>query len=128
MGISYWNIYTLNSDNLTYTLDGTIPRPNENLETEVISTRQKIALANGSSAFVSPETKSVKQPFTMFFADTTSALRSQIQDYIDVDDRVKIITHTGEQFIGKFMNMKRVWLIGVEPDSYDIQVTLEWIS
>jgi len=128
MSISYWDIYTLNSDNVTYTLDGNIPRPNQDMETTSVSTRQKVALANGSSGFVSPETKSVKQPFTMYFADTTSALRSKIQGYIDSDDRVKIVTHTGEQFIGKFSDMKRVWLTGVEPDSYDIQITLEWLS
>jgi hypothetical protein len=128
MAISYWSIYKLASDNITYNLDGTIPRPNQDLETEFTSTRQKVALANGASAFVSPETKSVKQPFTMFFADTTAALRTQLQGYIDSDNTVKIVTHTAENLIGKFTSMKRVWLTGVEPDSYDVQVVLDWVS
>ena len=122
--MSYWDIYVLNSDGVTWDADVQVPRPNDNLETEYISTQQKIKLADGSNAFITPETKRIKEPITIFWADTTSVLRTQLEDYMLNGDKVKIVTHTAEEFIGRFINMKRVWFSGID-DSYDIQVILE---
>ena len=69
-----WTIEIANSSG-TWDADGFIPRPNEDLETNYVSTIQKIKLADGSYGYVSPETKRVKETFTMFFADTTSDFR-----------------------------------------------------
>jgi hypothetical protein len=125
--MSTWNISLWQSGS-TYVSDGTIPRPNENLETTRLSTMQKVTLANGDNAFITPETKYIKQPFSMFFADTTSTFRTQIENYISNGDKVKITTHTGEIFTGKFLDMKRVWFVGVSPDEYDVNVTFEQVA
>ena len=61
----------------------------------------------------------------MFFADTTSAFRLQIENYILNGDKVRITTHVvGETFIGRFISMRRVWFVGME-DSFDVQVSFE---
>lgn len=120
-----WSIYTLNSDGSTWDADGTIYVPNDDLTTEIISTQQKISLANGSNAFVTPSTKKLKQPITFFWADTTSAFRTQIENYMNNGDTIKIVTDTSENFIGRFISMQRVWLSGIDPDSFDVSVVLE---
>jgi len=124
MALTYWDIYLEQSVD-TWALDGEIPRPNMDMETTRLSTMSKTKLADGSNAFITPETKMVKEPFTMFFADVTSAFREKIRNYMTNGDKVKIITHTGEIFEGKFISMSRVWLTGVAPDEYDLQVTFE---
>lgn len=103
--------------------DGYIYRPNEDIETNITSTMTPFKLADGSYGFINPETKKVKESFNMFFANTTSDFRSQIEGYMENGDKVRITTHTSEIFIGKFTVMKRVWFTGIEPDSYDLQVT-----
>lgn len=122
--MSTWNIY-LEESGVSWTADGTIPRPNDDVETETVSTQQRVRLADGSDAFVNLETKTVKEPFTMYFAETTSAFRTKIQTYMGNGDKVKIITHTLEEFIGRFVSMKRIWLVGTSPDSYDVMITFQ---
>ncbi len=119
--MSNWTMSIKNSAN-NYVSDGTIQRPNEDMETQKISTTQRINMADGSTAFVTPSTKSRSEPFTMFFADTTSAFRTKIQTYIDNSDDVKITTHTSEVFTGKFTVIKRVWFSG-QADTYDVMTT-----
>lgn len=121
--MSNWIIEIENSST-GYDLDTPIPRPHQDLETNLISTQQKVQLANGSNGFIRPETRRVKEPITMFWADTTSSFRTQIENYMLNGDKVRITTHTGETFIGRFINMSRVWFTGLD-DTYDISINFE---
>jgi hypothetical protein len=121
--MSLWSIYVENSAG-GWDVDTSIPRSNEDLQTEYTSTQSKVKLANGSYCYITPETKRVKESITLFWADTTSALRTQIENYMLNGDKVKIVTHTAEEFIGRFLSMKRIWFSGIE-DAYDVQVILE---
>ena len=121
-----WNLYVQNSG-LTYDYETTIPRPNDNLTTKRVATSAKIRLADGSNAFVFPETKYVHETMAFFWAMTTQAFRELIEGHITDGDTVKIVTHTSEEFVGFFGDMSRIWLIGMD-DTYDIQVTFERIS
>ena len=105
--------------------DGYFYRPNQDVETIIMSTQQKLKLATGGNAFITPEIKRTKESFQMFFAKTTSAFRTQIETYILNGDKLRITTHTGETFIGRFISIQRVWLVGTEPDEYDNMVTFE---
>jgi len=118
-----WGVYIWESGD-TYTFDWNMNRPNDNLETQEISTMQKVKGSDGSNIFMTPETKYTKEPFQMYFADTTSGFRTKIQGYIRNQTRVKIITHNSEEFIGKFINMSRVWFSGRD-NSFDLQLTFE---
>lgn len=120
--MSNWQIFVQTS-NYGWASDDAIPRPNSDMETETNSTQQVVKLADGSTGFVLPEVGRSKEPFSMFFANTTTAFRSQIDTYINNGDKVKIETHTGEIFIGRFINWKRVWFSGIEPDLFDLNVT-----
>jgi len=121
--MSNWSIY-IQTSNLGWDADTAISRPNQDMETKIVSTTSKIRLADGSDAFVTPETYRTKEPFSMFWADTTSTLRTQLTTYIENGDIVKIVTHTSEEFIGRFTDMSRVWFSGID-DSYDVMVTFQ---
>ena len=121
--MSNWNIFLANSMDV-WVADDTVPRSNENLETTLTSTQQKIRLADGSTAYVRPETKRIYEAVKLTWMNTTSALRTKIETYMANGDKVKIVTHTGETFIGRFISMNRVWFVGID-DSYDVQVVLE---
>ena len=124
--MSTWNLYTLESGDV-WTIDTTMPRPNADLETILMSTQQKVKLADGSFGYITPEFKSSREMGSMTFIDTTSAFRTTIEGYINNGDIVKIETHTSDYFCGRFVNMSRVWLAGVD-DSYDITVGFERIA
>ena len=124
--MSNWTIYIQNSS-LGWDAEPAIPRPNQDMETKYVSNVTKIKLANGSNAYITPETKYSKEIFTMFWASTTSVLRTQIETYIVNGDILKIVTHTGEEFIGFFSDMSRVWFSGIE-DTYDLQVSFERVE
>lgn len=119
-----WLVY-LQTSNYGWAADTAFPRPNENLETQIVSTQTKGRLADGSNVFITPENKRVKEAFGMTFIDTTTALRTQIENYMINGDTIKIVTHTGEEFIGRIIDMKRVWFVGTFSDEYDIQIMFE---
>ena len=109
----------------TWILDTALPRSQEDIERIYLSTQQKIKLADGSNAFVTPEIKRIKEPISFTWFQSTSALRTQIETYMLNGDKLRITTHTGETFIGRFISIQRVWLVGTEPDEYDNMVTFE---
>lgn len=122
--MSVWTIEIENSAG-GFDSDGSIPRPNQDMQLKITSTQQKVSLANGGMAFINPEVKRLKESFDMYWVETTSTFRTQIEDYIINGDKVKITTHTGETFIGRFLGMSRVWFTGVAPDAFDVGVSFE---
>jgi hypothetical protein len=118
-----WSISIWQSGN-SFVADGFINRPNQDLETKRISNLQIIKLANGSEAFMQPETKYFKDTFSMFFANTTSAFRTKIENYIVNGDKVKIVTHDSQTFYGFFIDINRVWFSG-QTDTFDCALTFK---
>lgn len=118
-----WNISIWESGNV-YSTDGEIPVPNQDMETKRISNLQVIKLADGSEGFIQPETKYYKDTISMFFANTTSAFRTKIENYISNGDKVKITTTDSQIFIGFFIDINRVWFAGME-NTFDCAVTLK---
>lgn len=111
----------------TWVVDTSFPRPNEDVETSYVSTMIKTKLADGSNAFITPETKRIKEPISFTWFNTSSTLRTQIETYMLNGDKLRITTHTAEIYIGRFINMSRVWFVGINPDSYDIKCIFERI-
>lgn len=118
-----WNISVFESGN-TWTADGTIVIPNADLEQKRVSNLQIVKLADGTEAFIQPETKFYKETISMFFANTTSAFRTKIEDYITNGDKVKITMDTSETIIGFFVDSNRVFFSGID-DTYDLAITFK---
>ena len=124
MAISNWEIFIQDSFE-TWISDGTVPRPNEDLPITDLSTQRAFSLADGSKGFVTPETKKQKQPITFIWVADDGTLKTKLDAYLAANEYVRIVTHTGEEFIGRFISLTRVWLVGIAPDEYDWQVIFE---
>ena len=127
MSRTSWNVYTQVSGS-TYSADGTIYRPNNNVEITKTSTQQKIQLANGDNAFVNPETKSLKNAITFEWLELSDSdfnnLRAKIIAYMDAGTKIKITDHNSVDYIGRFINCTQVWISGVD-DTEDLSATFE---
>lgn len=126
MSRNSWSIY-INESGDSWTLDGSIYRPNQDLLEETSSTQQTINLLDGSKAFISPETKSINEPLVFAWIGITVAdgLISKIKTYIQNETRVKIVTHLSDEYIGYFRNLRPNQLVGQSPDQWDVEVTFE---
>lgn len=123
--MSDWNIYKWNTSTLLWDADGTIPRPQENLDDEISSTQQKYTLADGSNAFMTPETKYIKEPlnFKWFLQDLV--FKEKIETYFSNNDYLKIETHQATiTYIGRFIHFKPTWLIG-QTDTWEVEAQFE---
>ncbi len=103
--------------------DGTIFRPNDNLSIPKTSTQNSMPLSDGSLAFISPSTKFIDDPmvFTWFWEDGTT--KSKVEAYIENQNDVKIIDHDSNEYIGRFVSIDSVQIVGEDPDVYDIKAS-----
>jgi len=117
-----WSVYVHEESGSQWIFSEYINRPNQDMNTEEISTMQSTQLAEGSQGFITPEIKYLKQPFQMFFANTTSDFRNLLYGYLRNGTKIKLITHDNQEFIGKITNISRVWFSG-RTEWFDLQVT-----
>jgi len=122
-----WNIYVWNSDTLSWDLDGTLDRPNHDFsEGETVSTQQRVILENGSDAYMTPDTKYIRQPLQMSWDYKSQTLRDQILGYIEADSYLKIETHVaGIEYIGQFTDVQPLWLVGQYPNKWGLSAIFE---
>ena len=123
-----WNIEK--KSGASYVSDCTVYRPNSQFQLNLMSTANKIRLADGSQAFILPETKSVKESLTLEWLDLdfTDSLITKLQGYINNGDYVRITTHQSDTLIGRFISLSRVWLTEAVADKLDIQCVLDRIE
>lgn len=106
--------------------DGSIYRPNENLSYDLTSNQTKVKLADGSNAFILPETAYNKEPMTFTWIEipNTDGLKTKINNYVINQDYLKITDHLFEDLIGRFITIRAVLISGVE-NTYDIEAIFE---
>ena len=100
-----------------------VPRPNEDLDVGKMSTQVAVQLADGSVGYITPETKSSKADLTFVWVMKDEDFLDEIEGYIDNHDYIKIITHTGKEYIGRFSSVVGRWLVGEDPDEFQITST-----
>jgi hypothetical protein len=120
-----WNIYK--KVGATWTADGTIYRPNEDLELPITSTMSKVALADGDVAYVTPTTKYSTDPFTIKWYEDDGTMKTKIEGYIQNQNDIKIVDHLANNYYGRFTSINSTWLKGRADTAYDIQVVFEQI-
>jgi len=103
---------------------GTIYRPNSNMSMKKVSTQKKVQLANGSAAFITPETKYFSQPLTFSWGYLPKTYVDQIQTYVENLYELRITDHNLSIYYGKFVNIEAVWMAG-EVDKYDVNAAFE---
>jgi hypothetical protein len=109
----------------TYVSDGTIYVTNQNIEEKIISTQQKIVLADASKAFVGFEHKSQLEIAEFYWADVDTTFINKIATYIANNDNLRITTSQGTVFQGHFITYQKTWIVGTNPVIYDLTVSFE---
>lgn len=123
--MSTWNVYVYNTGTLAWDLDGTIPRPNDNLSVSLVHNQQRIKLADGSDAFLTPETRTAKQQLNMVWIQQDKDFVDQIETWMNNHDYLKIETHLASyNYIGRFVGINPVWKVG-EDEIWDVQAIFE---
>ena len=111
----------------TWTADGTIYAPNDDLNIEKGSTQSTVKLANGSNAYITPATKYIDGGlgFTWYWDDGTT--KTKVEAYIVAQNDIRITDHDSNQYIGRFINISSTQVVGQNPDRYNISATFERI-
>lgn len=123
MSRSYWNVYVKTTG--SWVADGFIARPNDDTVLGKKSNMTVVPLVDGEEAYVTPATKSLKQPINFVWMEDDGTIKTKIEDYVDNCTPVKIIDHNSVAYVGKFISSDSKWLVGVNPDTYDIQATFK---
>ena len=126
MARNTWDIYYWDGTNSVWVADTPLYIPNANTELDLMSTQQKISIADGSNAFMNPEIAYLPQDIVFEFLeiDPTDSFYTKMISYVKNQTYLKIVTHLDETFIGKFLSLKRVWISGVE-DTFDFQCVFQ---
>jgi hypothetical protein len=126
MGRSAWSVY-INESGDSWEFDFNLYVPNVDINDEIVSTQQTVILADGSKAFITPETKSNVQTISFAWMLITSDddLISKIKTYIEDNTRLKIVTHLSEEYIGKFISLRKTHLVGISPDQWEVEAVFE---
>jgi len=126
MSRNTWSIYYAESGD-DWIADGNIFIPNVDISDEIVSTQQTVILADGSKAFITPETKSNVQTisFSWMLITADDNLISKIKTYIQDNTRLKIVTHLSEEYIGKFISLRKTHLVGISPDQWEVEAIFE---
>jgi hypothetical protein len=119
-----WTTYIKDSSG-AWVLDTSLPRPNDVFRLPLTSTQVKVKLANGDNAFITPEVKSEKRTLSFTWLADDGTIKTQIETYINNQEDIKIIDHNNNIYIGRFISIESNWVLGVEPDEYDITAILE---
>ena len=102
----------------------TIYRPNANINVERISTQVRTILADGSYAYITPETKYNPTSLKMTWAYLPKTYKTQLETYVNNLYDLRITDHNATIYYGRFINIKSTWLTG-ESDKYDIAVEFQ---
>ncbi len=109
----------------SFTSDGTIFRPNNDFPIEIVSTQQTINLSDGSNAFVTPQTKFIDLPLTFTWLWEDGTTKTQVEGYITNQDDLRITDHDGNLYIGRFVNINSIQIVGQDPDRYNISALFQ---
>ncbi len=120
---STWHIYK--KVGIYWIPDGTFYRPNDFLLTHKLSTQSKTQRAKGDNIYMTPSTKYIDEVmnFVWYYDDAT--MKAKLEGYIENHNEIKIVDHSNNEYIGRFLTVNAGWLVGDYPDRYDIQATFE---
>ena len=106
--------------------DGTIYKSNQNLGVDIVATQSKVQMTDGSYAFFTPETVYNKEPLTFQWLEIapSDAFVTKISNYVKNGNYLRLTDSLGETYTGKFIALRRVWLLGIE-DTWDLEGTFE---
>lgn len=126
MARTEWLIYKMIHDAVPdWKPDGAIYRPNDIFVRTKVSNQSKTQRADGQNTYTIPTTKYIDEniTFTWYYDDGT--MKDKIETYIEDHQEVKIVDHNSVEYIGRFISISPMWLVGEDENRYDIQAGFE---
>lgn len=127
MSRTNWPVEVYNPFTFGFDADGDLFAPNANFEVGRLSTETKVILADGGDSFFTPEIFVNPQPINFIWEAVDLTFINKLRGYVNNNKFLRITDHNGVQYLGKFVDVKPVWILGVEPDEYDI-VGVFWVQ
>lgn len=128
MAKSNWTVSSWNGS--IWVADGNIYAPNEAFEDMLVSTQNKIPLADGDFGFVLPSTKYHEEPVKFIWLEipySDVAFKTKISNYVINATYLKITDSLSSTYIGRFTYLRRIWLLGVA-NTWDLEAGFERMS
>jgi hypothetical protein len=110
---------------VSWVSDGTIARPQANLNKRTQSTQVRVQLADGSYGFIAPETTYNKETMNFFWKSNDGTEKDKVEAYVENQDDVRITDHLSNVYKGRFVSVDAIWLVGYDPDAYDVTAIFE---
>jgi len=107
-----------------WTPEGTIYKPNVDLTIESRSTQVRTQLADGSQAFITPETKYNPQILKFTWHYLPKTYKTQLEVYVNNLYDLEITDHNATVYYGRFVMVKSNWLVG-QVDKYDVMADFQ---
>lgn len=124
MSRSAWTVEVKDSAD-SWTSDGNLYRPNEDLEIPQVSTQQRVKAADGSDLFFIPETKYVYDPIVFKWFNDDGTTKDKIEGYLMAGEDLRLTDHNANTYVGRFIDLKIIWLTGQSPDAYDLEAAFQ---
>ena len=124
MGRTKWTTEKRVAGSWVEEVDG-VYAPNEAFERSNKSTLTVTRLANGKNAYMTFSTKATHQmlPFSWIFVD--ESFFTQIDDYVTNNDILRITDHLGRVYVGMFIDIKPMEVVGQNPTKFNIMANFE---
>lgn len=124
--MSVWQIETYNEGTSEWEDAGSIPRPNDNMSEPLDSNLIEAKLTDGSSGYVIPSVKFQAKEIQMAWVYQSKSFKEQLEDLIKNTRIIRITTHVaGKYLIGRFTQIDPPWLVGRDPQDYNITATFK---
>lgn len=117
-----WTTYKMVG--FTWTLDGSLYHPNDTLALPKIATQNRIILADGSKAYVTPSTVFLNEPLTFVWYLDDGTTKTKLEAYVTNGNDIKIIDHNDVEYKGRFTSVESSLRVGMT-DTYDIHAIFE---
>ena len=109
-----------------WTADGTIYRPNSDLDMSTQSTQKTILLANGSKGYFTMETKYSENMLKFSWVYLDSDFVEKLKAYVTGQEDIRITDHNSDTYIGRFVGLDVTWVSGTAEDTcYNISASFE---
>ena len=104
-----WDVYLYR--NSLWESEAAFPNPGRvTLVQDLVSTAKKESLLDGSTGYTQPERTWAWSPIRLsWYRQITTTFQTRLENYIKSGSGLKIVAHTGKEFIGKIARMNSEW-------------------
>jgi len=123
-----WLIYKWDPNTNNWIYDYSLPNPgNRTIPVRTQSTMRVVRLVDGSQAYVMPQIAAINQPirFEITQASARPGHETKIKEYIQNHTKIKLVTHTLEEFVGWFRSINKIYELSGRTQRYHLEIEFQ---